>query len=196
MIKMGRHFGKSTELLTAIPNLQNRFERHVISEPMSGCFLWTAATTRRGYGKFMIDYPKRKTNWLAHRVSYFLHYGLFDGNLDVLHKCDNPPCVNPRHLFLGTALDNSKDRSAKGKAIAPMGDDHYQSKLTCADIQTVFEMRAARIGPQIIADKFGVTYHSISDIVNRRTWRHVQIDEELIRRARAIQRKSPTVTRR
>lgn len=77
------------------------------------CWLWTAGLLDFGYGRFR----SRVHSWDegAHRVSWALTYGPVPDGLDVLHKCDNPPCVNPEHLFLGTQRDNNLDRDAKGR---------------------------------------------------------------------------------
>ncbi len=93
-----------------------RFESKIYPEPNSGCWLWDGGIGRGGYGRFAVG---RKT-LRAHRVSYELHVGAVprgEGHHGtcVLHKCDNPPCVNPAHLFLGTNSDNTADRHAKGR---------------------------------------------------------------------------------
>lgn len=79
----------------------------------SGCWEWQAAKGHKGYGKC-----KYFGETLAHRVSFIIHHGpLLGSKMCVLHKCDNPPCVNPDHLFIGTLDDNNKDRAAKGRTV-------------------------------------------------------------------------------
>lgn len=85
------------------------FMLHV--QKTESCWLWTGCKSKYGYGQFTF----RKKTTLAHRASYELAMGPFDNWLCVLHKCDNPQCVNPDHLFLGTQLDNARDRVAKGR---------------------------------------------------------------------------------
>ncbi len=75
------------------------------------CWLWLANKDNDGYGRIKI---KGKT-LLAHRVSWNIHFGQIPEEMNVLHRCDNPPCVNPLHLFLGTVLDNVRDRDSKGR---------------------------------------------------------------------------------
>lgn len=90
---------------------EKRFFNNILKTE-NGCWEWQASKTRFGYGKF-----KSFNQQLAHRVSYILHYGTLDKDICVLHKCDNPPCVNPEHLFTGSIEDNNKDRASKGRTV-------------------------------------------------------------------------------
>lgn len=82
------------------------------------CWRWTASTTSFGYGQLNPGW-RNAAPVRAHRVSWEIHNGPIPAGLDVLHRCDNPPCSNPDHLFLGTALDNMRDMIAKGRARHP-----------------------------------------------------------------------------
>jgi hypothetical protein len=82
-----------------------------IPEPMSGCWLWTGAIASHGYGHTRFD----GETWYAHRLSWHAHRGPITPGMWVLHRCDVPACVNPAHLFLGTATDNAQDRENKGR---------------------------------------------------------------------------------
>lgn len=93
--------------------LVERMEMHSTPEPMSGCVLWTAARNSKGYGVLRIDHG----NHYAHRVSLELHMGrrLVTGEC-ALHRCDNPSCISPAHLFVGTHAENTADMLRKGRA--------------------------------------------------------------------------------
>ena len=94
-----------------VKSLKERFEEKFYITP--ACWVWTACKTNRGYGRIS---NKDAKHWeLSHRVSYRLYVGEITNSLHVLHTCDNPSCVNPAHLFLGTHTDNMRDRGQKGR---------------------------------------------------------------------------------
>lgn len=131
-----------------------------------GCWNWTATLTK-GYGHLRIG---RKMKY-AHRISWELHNGPIADGLSVLHKCDNTRCVNHKHLFLGTPNDNSKDMVLKGRGAR--GITSGMSKLTEAEI---IDIRSRPLYWGIRADlgkEFNVSAPLISDIINRRIWRHI-----------------------
>ena len=84
-----------------------------INKIASGCWIWTKATNERGYGVFKVFGTRRQIK--AHRATYQEFVGAIPEGMDVLHRCDNPPCCNPEHLFLGTHADNMRDCARKGR---------------------------------------------------------------------------------
>ena len=142
------------------------------------CWEWTSCRNKQGYGQFGQE--------RAHRVAYSLTYGSIPTGLYVLHACDNPPCVNPVHLFLGTQLDNVADRDNKGRqakgdrhgyrlnpSLVVRGSRNGSAKLT---EEAVAEMRALLQSGWLLRElshKYGISIMNASWIVNRRGWRHV-----------------------
>lgn len=139
-----------------------------------GCWLWAGATDRDGYGIFRGSIAG-KLYTKAHRFSYTLHTGELvpDGKV-VMHSCDNPRCVNPDHLSLGTTLDNMLDKVAKGRAKVPKGE------LAPTAILTEEQVRKIVLDPrpyaQIAAD-YGVKASTIGSIKQKVSWRSLEIDE-------------------
>lgn len=146
-----------------------RFFQKVYPEPNTGCWLWGGSLNTSGYGNIL----KRTYGYsIAHRFSYFLHYGEFNSNLHVLHICDTPCCVNPNHLFLGTNNDNVRDRYNKGRSAR--GETHHKSKITNDDVLEIRKLFASgKFLKAQLALLYGLTSQSITGIVNRKTWRHV-----------------------
>lgn len=138
----------------------------------SGCFEWVGTPNGNGYG--VMQFHGRQT--LAHRVSWFLNCG-DPGELFVCHKCDNPPCVNPDHLFLGSAADNNKDKGRKGRHPAQLNKPKYlkillsaqkaNTKLTNKDLLKIYKMSMAGIPQKQIAHFFNVGQSGISTALKR-----------------------------
>jgi hypothetical protein len=132
-----------------------------------GCWLWERTTDKHGYGEFKIPGKTRK----AHRASWILHHGDIPVGLSVLHKCDNPSCVNPHHLFIGTGKDNSMDRVAKGRYI---GEHSAQAKLSTKDVWEIKQVHPYYARTEL-ASFYGVSDCTIRDIIFGRNWTHVNI---------------------
>lgn len=148
--------------------LIERFWRRV--EKTEGCWYWRGALDRPGYGMTGFGGTGNK----AHRFSYELHYGPIPNGLLVCHKCDNPPCVNPEHLFVGTNADNIADMIAKGRAAIRKGELHHKAKLKDADVLSIRERYSQGGMPERgLATIYGVSSSTIDDIVHYRRWKHI-----------------------
>ena len=150
---------------------KDRFTKKVkLPENPADCWEWTGTTNPDGYGQIGVNGRYE----LAHRVSWTLFNHEDPGDLFVLHSCDNPKCVNPLHLFLGTQQDNMKDRDRKGRHKAVYGEDHPIAKLTEEKVRWIRKLYADRYGTQReIATLFGVSRPLVGFIVRREAWKHV-----------------------
>lgn len=138
-----------------------------VRKKRNGCWDWLRGKSSKGYG---YAYLKGKGGQVgAHHLSFFLFYGHWPKRgVHVLHSCDNPGCVNPKHLFLGTNLDNIQDKVSKGRS--RKGENHHKTKLTAAQIRAI---RKDERTHSEIANDYGMSRIGILQIKNRRTWKHV-----------------------
>jgi hypothetical protein len=130
------------------------------------CWEWTGARQSDGYGQS--SYLGKVL--LTHRLAWMFHYGEMPA-LQVLHRCDNRPCCNPAHLFLGTNADNVADKVAKGRARTIRGEAHHSHRLRESDVHLVRKLLRNGISQQKIADRFGVTQVAIGAIALGRSWK-------------------------
>ena len=132
-----------------------------------GCWEWTQGKDRKGYGVFYAN----GISYKAHRVSYSISTGDPTGQL-VCHTCDNPSCVNPEHLFLGSIQDNNRDRHRKGRSRnkPTPGEAHHGAKLTEIQVQ---EIRTLKTPLKTLASLYKVSEAQISRIRNYKTWVHI-----------------------
>jgi len=139
------------------------------------CWLWAGNIGRDGYGRIRAS----KTELLlAHRLSWMIHFVAIPEGMFVCHKCDNPKCVNPEHLFLGTPLDNMRDMIAKGRErhVNLYGSEHGMAKLNeekVMDIRRTYLKYSRDYGAPALAKKYGVTKTTIKNVANNKIWRHV-----------------------
>lgn len=127
------------------------------------CWVWTAARDGHGYGHIQRGRREAKTD-RSHRVSWLLHFGTVPEGLGVLHKCDNPLCVRPDHLFLGTRLENNRDSSKKGRRRSCAHRLTFEDAVVVRELHSYFGMNHRQI-----ARLFGHTPSCICLIVNLRT---------------------------
>jgi transposase-like protein len=158
--------------------IEPRFWKFV--EKTDTCWIWTGAKDSSGYGYICCNGKNTK----AAQVSWQIHIGPLPKGLWILHKCDNPPCVKPDHLFLGTSKDNVQDMVNKGRnrslidlnepARFARGERHGHAKLTDTLVR---EMRALRANNHLtyasIAKKYGVSFTTAYQAVNKQNWKHI-----------------------
>lgn len=157
--------------MMCITENQDRFWAKVHPEPNTGCWLWSGAVGLSGHGQFYLPQPVKHLT-AAHRISWMMHYGDLSATQLVCHRCDNPYCVNPEHLFLGSHQDNSRDCRAKGRLKMPtvQGQNNAQSLLTDNDVLAI---RFSRKSCAELSDEYGVARSTIHAIVTRATWTHL-----------------------
>lgn len=128
-------------------------------EKTDGCWLWRGGKLKGGYGML--------GGLLAHRIAFSLSTGDIPPGMHVLHRCDNPPCVNPAHLFLGTHRDNMADKERKGRAnhVALKREQHGMSKLTSAEVASLREMRAGGAPVTRLMTAFGVSQTTVRRLI-------------------------------
>jgi hypothetical protein len=175
---------------------RGRFESRIDRSVEGGCWIWVGGRFKTGYGSFSPSHGKRLK---AHRVSYELACGPIPPGMFVCHHCDNPPCVNPAHLFVGTPRDNMEDARRKGRLAAgerswsrmhperlARGVHNGNSKLGDDDIREILRSYNAGELTQVeLSARFGVGQTTISEIVRGEHWKHL-LPSDFKRRTRRV----------
>lgn len=153
------------------PTANELFWSHIVREnDPNACWQWKGKIHSQGYGIFTF----RGKEIYAHRFSHEYHFGEIPSGLWALHKCDNPPCCNPNHLFLGTNADNVADAVAKGRNLR--GEAVGTSKLTEeAVIQIKTRLLREKTTQTSLAIEYGVSQRAIGKIANGATWKHIHV---------------------
>ena len=137
-----------------------RFEKF-FNKNHNDCWIWSGHKDKDGYGTIRA-YGKR---YKAHRFSYMIYRGEIHDELYVCHHCDNPSCVNPDHLFLGTNKDNMADMTRKKR---------QHSKISEEDVIQIRRLHKLGVKPKELSQKFGLAKNTLSYIINRKSWKHVK----------------------
>jgi hypothetical protein len=154
----------------------------LLQHPKKECVEWPRSKSSFGYGSFKI----KNRRFSAHRLAFEVAHGCILNGLNVCHRCDNPPCFNPTHLFLGTYADNSADMARKGRAACGEHNGHHthpersakgernsHAKLSEAQIIQIRTLYAEGVRRSDIAEQFGITRGHVFDIGTRRLWKHI-----------------------
>lgn len=149
----------------------------------TGCWVWIASTDSFGYGRIGFYENSKCVNKGAHVVSYILFKSANIGGKNVCHTCDNPPCVNPEHLFLGTQQDNVNDMRKKGRAFYPgaktpacvKGELNNNSKLTVSEVKEIRHKRnIQKIKLKFLAKEYNISLSHVSCIARTKNWRYLK----------------------
>lgn len=148
--------------------LAERFAEKVAPPNRNGCIEWIGGKADHGYGQISVNGRKQR----AHRVAWERAHGPIPAGISVLHKCDNPPCVNVDHLFLGSHLENMRDCALKGRTgwKTHSGEANGNAKLTEADAVMILQSKEPS---SVLAARLGVSYVTVWEVRRGMRWRHV-----------------------
>lgn len=148
--------------------IKQRFEEKYTVNRVTGCWDWHGSKNKKGYGH--MGRPGSNRLIKAHRASYLIHNGYLPDDEFVCHRCDNPSCVNPNHLFLGSHKENMKDMTDKGRQAK--GENCRTSKLTSGDVVSIRKEAASKTQAQLARD-YGVSPGYVWGLLNNLYWKHV-----------------------
>lgn len=160
-------------------DMKERFMSKMSAPDKNGCIHWLGAP-RGSYGAFQVcekeSRYKYNSTQLAHRISYELFISEIPTGLCVCHRCDNRKCVNPEHLFLGSAKQNTDDMVGKNRCNMGKGEKHFSSRLKEQDIPKIFDLYK-ELSQRKIAEIFNVSQTAIAYVLRRKTWTHIEVIE-------------------
>jgi DNA-binding CsgD family transcriptional regulator len=139
----------------------------------SGCWEWQASKNPAGYGWFAMN----DTMFLAHRASWIIHNGDIPAGLCILHSCDNPACVNPAHLRVGTHFENTRDKYERGRELHLKGSQNGRATLTEDQVAKILSLQSSGLSRSEVAERFGISRPMLARIWARKLWKHVPIPE-------------------
>lgn len=170
--------------LTFSPQAESRFWEKV--DKTGECWIWSASKNSKGYGQISHWVDGKRIVRRAHRVAFELAYGPIpempgSHGACVLHRCDNPSCVNPSHLFIGTNAENVRDMDRKGrrKFSVKLGSDHPNSILNEAIVREIARLHYDEgVSQTALSKKFGVCISTINHIFTGRLWAHLKLSRK------------------
>lgn len=135
----------------------------------SGCWEWRGNKFPKGYGRVAVSDTTRG----AHCIAYEVWVGAIPDGLLVRHSCDNPPCINPEHLSVGTSQDNSNDMVERQRQNSVVGEAHYAAKLTADTVREIRKLYMEGWTQPMLAERFGTTSKNMHMIVHNKTWKNL-----------------------
>lgn len=165
----------STDALTAPYGLTpvERFLYQCVSGTSDECWEWTGARVSKGYGNFTVTVDGKQKSFTTHIVAWEIANGQkVPQGFVVRHKCDNPPCVNPNHLELGTHKDNKRDQLDRGRFTPQLGEAHGCAKLTETQVLEIRTL-VGHVSRRRLAELYRVSLPTIQAIVSGRLWKHL-----------------------
>jgi hypothetical protein len=149
-------------------SIEQKLLRYAVSE--NGCWNWVATKDRDGYG--LLTHHRGK-QIRAHRASYEFHVAKIPVGLLVCHSCDNPSCINPNHLFVGTSKENTRDMLDKNRRPVLRGERHPNAKLTNDQVTQIKQLRSENRLLKDIANQFNISFQTVSSITKGTTWNSI-----------------------
>lgn len=158
------------------PNQSEKFWGYVAISGPDKCWIWQGFCNADGYGMLRLDGIIQR----SHRYAYQDKVGEIPNGLEILHQCDTPACCNPKHLKPGTHLENMEDMARKKRSGALKGEKHYKAKIKDAQVEFIRKDYLINPEPHLeIAKRYGVSKEIIGGILNKKTFRHLLMEEEI-----------------
>lgn len=158
------------EVVEAVRSAAHKLQARYTPGAPDACWPWQASTWKKGYGRF---YVNSRLVLPAHRAQMMLLVGAIPADIEVCHTCDNPVCVNPKHLFLGTTKDNAADKVAKGRAASAPGEKNHFAKLSPENVIFIRSKQRSSREFGDLSRQFGVSEGAIRFAYSGETWRHL-----------------------
>lgn len=151
-----------------------RLWKRVVRGNAADCWVWPGAKGHGGYGLIGNWSPERGTHLITtHRAAFVDAFGPIPAGSVVMHKCDNPPCLNPAHLEIGTQAKNQQDKHLRGRGPNRKGDLHPSARLTSEKALKIRHLFADGVSRRELSNQFGVSMGCISNVVYRFSWKHI-----------------------